>query len=284
MNSLEEQHKYIIGSEWAYFKVYCGPVASERILVRNVYPLVMKLYANQLIDKFFFVRYSDPHPHLRLRFHLRDKLSYQSVVNELNKTLSSEILNRIIWKFTSDTYVREMSRYGVNSISIIETVFSKDSLFVLQQLHREKAKEEDEWLFELSYIYQFASLIFTDRKDIDLFLTAVSDNYLREFSNPEMSKVLLDKKYRIYNEQITKEIKQPVKQIGIHLQQLLPEIIQLKEIYCDNNDFLINLFVSIIHMHFNRVYKTEQRKYESVVYYFLKKQFKSMASRGELPN
>ena len=55
------------GDKWLYYKLYCGVRISDSLLTDLVLPLVIKLTTESLIEKWFFIRYSDPENHIRLR-------------------------------------------------------------------------------------------------------------------------------------------------------------------------------------------------------------------------
>ena len=58
---------YPPGSEWLYLKLYAGPSTVDRILCA-LRPLTESPHALEAADRWFFIRYADPHWHLRLRF------------------------------------------------------------------------------------------------------------------------------------------------------------------------------------------------------------------------
>jgi thiopeptide-type bacteriocin biosynthesis protein len=121
------------GGTWLYVKLYGGVAALDE-LVTTMLPLLNIGVAR----KWFFVRYQDPHHHLRLRFHdspgrLKGEL-FQRIVSLVREPLSSKRL----WKIQFDTYEREVERYGgPRGISTAESIFSVDSeaaIAVLQAL------------------------------------------------------------------------------------------------------------------------------------------------------
>ena len=59
---------FSLGSEWLYFKIYCGVKTADFILVDYLKETIEQLLAQQYISKWFFIRYNDPDAHLRLRF------------------------------------------------------------------------------------------------------------------------------------------------------------------------------------------------------------------------
>ena len=64
------QRRFEPGSEWVYFKIYCGSVISDTILLNVVKPAIDRLSAEGVITEAFFIRFTDPHYHIRFRLHL----------------------------------------------------------------------------------------------------------------------------------------------------------------------------------------------------------------------
>lgn len=62
------QREFNIGSEWLYYKIYCGVKTSDMILLEHLKEKISDLKINDFIEKWFFIRYNDPEPHIRLRF------------------------------------------------------------------------------------------------------------------------------------------------------------------------------------------------------------------------
>jgi len=69
---MEMVRKFIPGTEWLYLKIYTGVKTSDVLLEEAILPLVTCFLNNNLINKWFFIRYNDPKPHLRIRFELSD--------------------------------------------------------------------------------------------------------------------------------------------------------------------------------------------------------------------
>ncbi|WAC01060.1 lantibiotic dehydratase [Lacinutrix neustonica] len=69
-----QKASYSTGDEWLYYKFYCGERVGEKLLNQAIKPIVDELEANNLIDKWFFIRYADKDGHhLRFRIHLNDR-------------------------------------------------------------------------------------------------------------------------------------------------------------------------------------------------------------------
>ncbi len=68
--------KYMPGSEWLYLKFYVSRSFADKILTHEVYNTIKQLKRNGYLSGFFFIRYTDPYYHLRLRIQLTDTDHY----------------------------------------------------------------------------------------------------------------------------------------------------------------------------------------------------------------
>ena len=148
------RHKFIIGDEWIYFKIYCGPKSADVVLTRVIKPITIDLLNQKAIDKWFFIRYADPDLHIRLRFHITEQKHILQVIALLNKLIKPFINKNIIWKMQADTYIREIERYGLLTMELSETLFFYDSICTTEMLSLIEGDEGEiiRWLFSIRSI------------------------------------------------------------------------------------------------------------------------------------
>ena len=104
------------------YKIYSGPKTLEQLLLNELKSLTNSLLEQNIIDKFFYVRYSDPEYHLRIRFHIPDLSNYNAVIQTVKQAIEFFVDKRIIWKINIESYNRELERYGSKTIEDIENV------------------------------------------------------------------------------------------------------------------------------------------------------------------
>jgi lantibiotic biosynthesis protein len=119
------------GSEWTYLKLYTGPASADSLLREAIGPVARELIALGATDQWFFMRYSDPRSHLRVRFH-GDPGALREPIQELAaRALESGVAHDA----QLGTYRREIERYGgPEGILIAERLFHADSDTVLTLL------------------------------------------------------------------------------------------------------------------------------------------------------
>jgi len=152
MNNI--QRTFIIGDKWSFFKIYTGYKTADKILTDLFYPLSQQLLLNNIIDKWFFIRYSDPKFHLRIRFYTDDNSKTGILINNVNNSIKHYVNQDLIWKVQTDTYIRELERYGDNNIENSEFFFWYDSEMICKILSFNEVKQDDNlrWLLALKII------------------------------------------------------------------------------------------------------------------------------------
>ena len=116
------------GSEWLFIKLYCLPNHEDDVICESMFTFAENVAASGLADSWFFIRYADPDPHIRLRFYgLPDRLTgrlFGHVCDWAGRLMS----DGLCLKFVFDTYEREVERYGGRAgMAAAESLFSVDS-------------------------------------------------------------------------------------------------------------------------------------------------------------
>ncbi len=128
------QRDFPPGGEWFYVKVYCGLSSVPSIL-----PELQDL-ATEAVSRdgaaigWFFLRFSDPEPHIRLRIHLKTPDQYAHLLRECHDRLNPFLLSGEVHSIQMDTYQRELERYGQEIIEETELIFWRDSEMVSKLL------------------------------------------------------------------------------------------------------------------------------------------------------
>lgn len=120
------------GSSWLYAKLYCGTATADRVLREAIAPLVRDVLGRGDASHWFFLRYADPAPHLRLRFAGEPRRLAAEVLPALDAALAPLRDDGAVWRVQLDTYERELERYGGDAgIEACEQLFWIDSEAVL---------------------------------------------------------------------------------------------------------------------------------------------------------
>ncbi len=283
------QRTFIIGDEWLYYKIYCGTKTADLILTEVIKPITEKLLTNNIIDKWFFIRYSDPKLHLRVRFHYIEPKNIFDIIKSVNSLSKTYIEQNLIWKVQIDTYQREIERYGVNTMELAENLFFHDSNMIVNMIELIDGDEGEiiRWLFGLRAINSLLDDFQYELQQKLELLKILKENFGKEFGMNRFLKKQLDEKYRKEQPAIndvldrTKDetsemllLLKLLNQKSIITLPVIKEILILKQ----NNQLnptLNNLMSSYIHMMMNRLFKSKQRMHEMVLYDFLYRYYNS---------
>ncbi len=198
------QRDYILGDQWFYFKIYTGVKTADTILTEVIEPLCNRLFEKNLIDKWFFIRYTDPDFHLRIRFKIIDINRISEIILVLNSMLKPYIDLHLVSKFQTEAYSRELERYGYNTIEETESLFFYDSQMTLQMLNQIEGDEGEthRWHFAcLAVDFLLNDFGFSETEKFD-HMNRLQQGFGQEFGMNTQLKVQLDDKFRKERQQI----------------------------------------------------------------------------------
>ncbi len=124
------------GSSWLSSRIFVSRRSADDLLRMLVQPLVEEIASSGLASRWFFLRYGDPHWHLRLRFAGDQDLLVKELLPRIARRIASEG-GAWVWRWEIDTYQREVERYGgPEGIGHAEDLFWTDSECALELIHR----------------------------------------------------------------------------------------------------------------------------------------------------
>jgi len=276
---MSAKRRFFPGTEWLYFKVYTG-IKTADLVLEKLMPIINSLEEKKQISKWFFIRYNDPKPHLRIRFHLAKKELFQSVVQEINNGLESFLESDEISNLSVNTYTRELERYGHNTIENAESFFFINSKTTLEWLEYD---DEEKLLVSIFYIECLLNLLKLSINEKSEWIKSFNDAFKAEFNADKNLNSQLDKKYRAFKLKYAEFLYSPEfsserNQIVSNLSEIEGDIdFILHKNKTNSLDVNLPSFIqSIIHMNINRLFVSDQRLFEMVIYDFLYKHYKSL--------
>jgi len=270
VKNFKVKRTFIIGEEWLYYKIYCGVKVSDSILINLISPIAEELYKQKFIDKWFFIRYSDPEPHLRVRFHVIKIENISKIILKIKDKILPYVNNNQVWNVQLATYNREFERYGKKIIETVESYFFYDSLLAIYFIQNDGDGDKTRFLNVLKSVENIVNIFNFDIKRRLSFLNKMGLQYKNEFEVDKIIKKELSNKYRELQREMFNnyDSNNSLYSINTQLQNIVNMLLTLKKGQ-ELEQSLENLLASFIHMTINRNFRSKQRLYEMMIYDFL---------------
>lgn len=262
-----QEQAYMPGSNWAYLELYSHPIKSNTLLKGFLISLLISLKED--IEKWYFIRFNDPSPHLRLRINFFDKNKVGKLLLQLYESFSSLLFKGIVSDIQIKTYFPEWQRYGFAGIEAVEDIFHKDSQYVISML-REELSEEMVYVDTLFWMDEVFTLLYESSQDKIDAVILVGKTFANELN---------------WDKHTFKKINFDFKAIEVYLSdenRQVRHLLHSNSLATIENILILNkqqsqierLVVDIVHMHVNRLFHSYQRVHEALLYQYLLKYLK----------
>ena len=115
------------GGRWAYLKLHAAPDRHNKVIA-SFSRFAGELESKGVADSWFFIRYADPAPQLRVRVHSSTSDAQADVLLGAVQWARSQVEEHAVREFSVDTYKPEIERYGgARGVCIAEQIFHGDS-------------------------------------------------------------------------------------------------------------------------------------------------------------
>jgi thiopeptide-type bacteriocin biosynthesis protein len=252
------------GMSWFYYKLYLPPANSDHLLAKLA-ARIRDLRKNGKIRKWFFVRYLDPKPHLRLRLELSET-GMPDTIAALSVLFEKEIREGRLHNLVLEPYDPEVDRYHSIGISRAELLFAGSSDLFLAAISKPGFQHHT---FALRTTYDSLMILLSASSERLTLMANIRDQLLREEPDEKNIKKILEKKKRemrtitetvIRDRQFHQKLKCK-KAADSYLRSLS----QIRSSGADR----LKLSADLCHMHINRCFPAEMRRQELVLYTLL---------------
>lgn len=288
------KRRFSAGSEWLSLKVYSGNSLVEQLLSEKLLPLIES--NKSLFNKWFFIRYSDPDWHIRVRFHGKPNILCGELLPLLNNLLDPMIESGELHKVELMTYEREVERYGgPDSIALVESLFMYDSSLIANAcLLIDDYGEDIRWRIALNYTHKLLNLFdYTDDERLSL-ISRLRDGFGHEFNENSILRKQLGNRFREYQEQLNDDFINLNTVDTDGLDEIQTFIFKLLKDWQNNAEPIVKALVklikenklnctrdsllgSLLHMHNNRIFKAYGREQEFVIHDLLRRKYFSLS-------
>lgn len=277
--------KFLPGSQWIYFKIYCHPFRTNPLLVKHILPLFNRWLGSGFLNQWFFVRYGDPEYHLRVRLNI-DPVNTGLLIRGFTNALAPLVNAGIISDLQTGVYEREIERYGADIIQDLERSFCSSTHLICKFFSILMENGTDDYaLFEFTYftlnilLNSFKYELADKNRLFEQFYHYMSP----EFKCSDKTKDQLKRKFREIrsaNKFLPKQGFLVKYKVSVEIDYFRYSHQQLNHLTSSwplsRKDELVG---DIIHMHLNRVFSSSTRRNELVVYYCLWRHFTSELGR-----
>ncbi|MBS1635106.1 MAG: lantibiotic dehydratase [Bacteroidetes bacterium] len=293
VSKYNSQALFPAGSEWLYYKIYCGVKTADTILTEKIKALTEGFLGERCIDKWFFIRYADPETHLRFRLHITDFKKYGHIIQSVNEALHPLLEQHLVSNIQLDTYKRELDRYGDNSIHLAEDLFYHDSEFVAGMLNLLDPESGGiiRWKMAIRSVDSLLEDFNLTLEQKHRLIENLSQAFFREHGAQKELKVLLDTKFRTLRPDVEDALNKqldfgkdyyPAIEL-LNRRSVLNKPIAGKILDMQHHGTLMlelnQLLASLLHMNLDRLFMGRNRTNEFVVYDLLSRSYKSSLAR-----
>jgi thiopeptide-type bacteriocin biosynthesis protein len=159
-----------IGDECAYFKMYTNTVFMDELLATDVQKFVRKVSKKYQIKYWFFIKYADPSPHLRIRIFLRSKDDWSELIKDINQFERSLFASKKIWNFQIETYRRDVEKDGNEkdnwrSFNLVSCLDSERVLELHQKSNFKQWSGEAKTLYAIQLAHGYLQLNYSNLEE-----------------------------------------------------------------------------------------------------------------------
>lgn len=271
---------------WIYFKIYCSELSVDRILKSELKNFISYSMKNHLVKNCFFIRYSDPFHHIKLRMKMKKGENCNNIIEGLNKAILKLAINNYIWNVEIGSYNRELERYSFLHYRFTEQLFHIDSVFFLKAIDFLKSNEL-KFLYNFKSSLDFIKLFYASDNELLLFIKRLESSFKKEFKANKVTQKQLSEKYRALHSKIDNFLDvSEDDQHNILRNNLSERLIKINEVLNNSisskdSNKKFDFVSSHIHMNTNRIFSTNQRLYEMITYDHLYRYCNSRIQRNK---
>jgi thiopeptide-type bacteriocin biosynthesis protein len=290
--------RFAPGSEWLFAKLYTGPAMVDGLLRNVVRPLVDRALGSGAADAWFFVRYGDPEWHLRLRLHGDPARLHGDLLPLLNEAVAPLLASGQVRTLTLDTYERELERYGGPiGMLLCEGLFQADSTAVLEVIDAldDVSLAGSRWKLAVAGMDVLLNGLGLGLAERLVVTAAVRDGLAREHGADQKLLRQIGERFRVERAGV-EALLDPSAPASADVGGVASATAALRRLAHRVGPIMARLRAaaergelstplsaiapSLLHMHANRLLRSDQRRQEMVLYDFLYRLYDAQAARA----
>lgn len=278
------ERSHIPGGQWLMLKIYTGNTTCDMLIREKLAPLIGAQLTQTPCKSWFFMRYSDPDWHVRLRVNGEPEVLYNQLLPKLNALLKPLYAQGLVNKVEVATYERELSRYGgEHGMELSERYFQYDSECCAELMGILADHDADaRWQTVVLGVHHMLNDFGFDREQCHQIVKDYRKSFGIEFNETAVLRKEMGKKYRIHDRTLQqlilgepeKPLWQKVNQVFAKRKDHSRVVVAELRALADEDKLSLKLeqmVKSYLHMFMNRMFISSARPQELVVYDFLDK-------------
>lgn len=242
--SVQKLNDFNIGSEWLSVLLYLRATDIDYFIVKHMLPFLKKYNYD-----YFYIRYFDNKHHIRLRIKNMSTSIYENITSQF----AGYVKLGIISDYKFDTYSREYNRYGGESvIGDVENIFCLHSKMIGELL---SASMSD---LSVSKHEIFILMIYSMIKDFNMDEKHV-EKYLKNFK-------LSNKEIKDFKQQREKLVEYYLGTESDSLKSIFISVSECNKLFWNKVNTIDDIFaqqsifMSVLHMDYNRLVEIDRKK------------------------
>lgn len=260
-NIAGSQRTFLPGSDWLYYELYCYPTRSNDILRFQLKNFLAE--AKPYLKRWFFVRYDFPAPHIRLRLNLKEACIAFLINGKFLNFVEPSVHGGQLSSVSIKTYFRELERYGESRIGQIEDLFCHDSKYVMALLAKALSTEQ----LYVRALFFIHNVFLADMGQIEeriRFARTMADSFADEMRMTPVQFRELNQAFNHIRDEVESAASNPIGHSVSKYRKALSRML-VGTTQTERSGLLRDL----IHMHVNRIFISDQRMHETVLYHYL---------------
>lgn len=293
----KHQNHFLPGEEWLCAKIYVGYEAADQLLCNVLASWLIELKEKHIIENFFFLRYSDPDWHIRLRIQVKNTNHHPTINTQLSQRIVQAKNQGLVNRMEVIPYQRETQRYGgPEGMLIAEQLFTLDSQCCLRLLqHLPHNDPNYRWQVTMWGCEQLLKGLGFNEEQKYHTIQFLRNSYGKEFNESGHIRNAIGTQYKkhqqcihglLENNDIPLQFKHCHDLLidrNLGLYRIGKELFDL----CKNKRLTISverIATSFLHMFTNRMLQHKGREHELLIYDFILRHYKQRKARERAAN
>jgi thiopeptide-type bacteriocin biosynthesis protein len=209
---------------------------------------------------------------------LKEPSEVYQIIGRLKSLLAPDCTNGLVSDIQIKTYYRENERYGASRMELVEQLFFADSKYILSVLAR-KTTTDQFYATTLVIMQRLIALALHGINDQVSFVKNMAGHFSAELAMTPGNFKKLNRNFQDLKGNANLDINSPAVKRSIGLEKVFVKVFST----CNSQGECQKLLADLLHMHINRLFNSDQRSWEGILYHYLLKILLARRSFSAVP-